>query len=408
MSDVDLGFGGQRVPIPAHIGLFHSGADDLGEQFDFLRVALARPREAMVVFGPKGAAAMFVRAFAKSLGRDLSQEVASGKLVMFEGDSDPDTQLAAVVRTITTLVERGAAVVRVLALVAWDAPRWPAPEDFMWIESRLEQACSELPVAIVCAYDVTSMPGPALIYAGIESHRFVSIGGKVASNPLAVPPETYMTDRLLRLPWLLRDPASIEGGRTRGIHACAFFMSRDEEYATLLPLIREGIERGQGAFQVIDPERRADHLQRLARGEFDVEGLKSSQQLEVRDWRETYLADGRFEPERTLALLAEVLSTRSNGAHVVADMAWALGRAPGVGALVEYEARFNESMPRDGDTVICTYDSARFAAATMLDILRAHPVVILGGVLQDNGLYTPPGILIDELEARTGVSNRHA
>jgi hypothetical protein len=44
----------------------------------------------------------------------------------------------------------------------------------------------------------------------------------------------------------------------------------------------------------------------------------------------------------------------------------------------------------------------------MLDILRAHPVVILGGVLQDNGLYTPPGMLIDELKARPGVSTQHA
>jgi hypothetical protein len=70
------------------------------------------------------------------------------------------------------------------------------------------------------------------------------------------------------------------------------------------------------------------------------------------------------------AMLGDVLSKRSGGVRLVADMSWALGRAPGVDALVEYEARFNESMPRQSDTVICTYDSARFAAATMLDILR--------------------------------------
>lgn len=404
MSDLDLGFGGQRVSVPGHIGLFYSGATDLGEQFDFLRLALGRPSEAVVLFGPEGTPAAFLKAFEGDVGRHLNAEVAAGKFVLFEGDSDPDAQLAKLVRTITTLVENGAAVVRVLAIVAWSAPRWPAPEDFLWIESRLDEACAALPVAIICAYDVTSLPGPALIYAGIESHKLVSIGGKVAANQLAVAPGSYMTERLLHLPWLMRDPSPIETDGARGVHACAFFMDRDAEYATLLPLIREGIERGDVAFHIIDPQRRADHLKRLKQGGLDVESLLSTKQLEVRDWHETYLMQDRFDPERMLGLLDEVLAARPGGVHLLADMSWALGRAPGVDALVEYEARFNEVRTRQNDTVICTYDSARFAAATMLDILRAHPVVLLGGVPQDNGLYTTPTALINELHARAAAT----
>jgi hypothetical protein len=404
MTDVDLGFGGQRVSAPAHIGLFYSGTEDLSEQFAFVRGGLSQPREAVVVFGPKGIPARFLKAFQGTLERDLGRDITAGRLVVFEGDTDPDAQLTRLVRAITTLVEKGAAVVRVLAIVAWGAPGWPAPEDFLWIESRLEAASSALPVAMICAYDVTSMPGPALIYAGIESHTLLSIGGKVATNPLAVEAEAYLTDRLLRLPWLLRDRSPIEAAEARGVHACAFFMSRDEEYATLLPLIQEGIDRGEAAFHVIDPARRVDHLERLSRGGVDVDGLESSQQLEVRSWQETYLVDGHFDPDRMLKLLGEVLSKRPSGVRLVADMSWAIGRGPDVGALVEYEARFNETMPRYGDTVICTYDSARFAAATMLDILRAHPVVILGGYPQENGLYTSPAVLINELKTRAAAS----
>jgi hypothetical protein len=400
VTDLDLGFGGQRVVIPGHIGLFYSGSDDLGVLFDFLRVALARPDEAVVVFGPQGAPSKFLKAFEKNLGRSLGSEVADRKLVLFEGDTDPDAQLAKLMSAVTTLIEKGAAVVRVLALVAWDAPRFPAPEDFLWLESRLDAALATLPVALICAYDVTSMPGPGLIYAGIESHKLVAIGGKVARNALAVAPEAYLADRLLSLPWLAREASALEARDARGVHACAFFMTRDEEYATLLPLIREGIERGEAAFHIIDPKRRVDHIERLDRGGVDVEGLQSSRQLEIRDWHETYLVDDRFDRDRTTTLLADVLSKWPGGVRLVADMSWALGRAPGVDALVEYEARFNESMPRYGDTVICTYDSARFAAATMLDILRAHPVVILGGYPQDNGLYTQPAALIHELRDR--------
>ena len=403
VSDLDLGFGGQRVPLPAHISLFHSGDADLGDLVEFLRGAIGPSREAFVLLGPPGAPAAFLKSLEGSLGRKLDDEVASGRLVLMEGDRDPDAQLTKLVHTITTLTANGATAVRVLALVAWEVPGWPAAEDLLWIESRLANACANLPVAIICAYDVTSLPGPALIYAGIESHGLVCIGGKVASNPLVVAPEAYLAGRLLRLPWLSRDASAISGN-AHGMHACAFFMSRDEEYATLLPLIEEGVARGQAAFHVIDPQRRADHLQRLNQGGLDVEGLQSSEQLEVRNWHEIYLMHDRFDPERTLGQWDEVLAARPGGVHVVADMSWALERAPGVDTLVEYEARFNELRTRHSDTVICTYDSARFAAATMLDILRAHPVVILAGVPQDNGLYTKPAALIGELHGRTATA----
>ena len=404
MTDLDLGFRGQRMGVPGHISLFYSGADDLSEQFDFVRVALGRPDEAVVVFGSQGAPATFLRAFERSLGRSLGPDVAAGKVIWFEGEADPDLQLARLISSITTLTGKGAAVVRALGIVAWDVPRWPSPEDFLWFESRIDAATASLPVAIICAYDVTSLPGPALIYAGIESHKVISMGGKVAANALAVAPETYMADRLLGLPWLSRVSSSV--GTARGVHACAFFMSRDDEYSTLLPLIREGIERGEAALHIIDPSRRGDHLERLRRGGLDVDGLQANKQLEVRDWRDTYLVDERFDPDRMLARLHGLVPDRSGRVRLVADMSWALGRAPDVDALVEYEARVNESMPAPGNTVICSYDSARFAAATMLDILRAHPVVILRRYPQDNGLYTMPAALIHELKERVvGATN---
>jgi hypothetical protein len=99
-----------------------------------------------------------------------------------------------------------------------------------------------------------------------------------------------------------------------------------------------------------------------------------------------------------------MLSRRGGGTRLIADMGWALGPVLGVEALVEYEARINESLPAYGDTLICTYDSTRFTGATLLDILRAHPVVILGGYPQENGLYTPPVALLDELRNRSGAS----
>ena len=39
---------------------------------------------------------------------------------------------------------------------------------------------------------------------------------------------------------------------SRSCHVCAFFHSKEEEYQVLMPFIKEGIERGDHAFHVVD------------------------------------------------------------------------------------------------------------------------------------------------------------
>jgi DcmR-like sensory protein len=46
-------------------------------------------------------------------------------------------------------------------------------------------------------------------------------------------------------------------------HICAFFNSPEEEYRVIAPFIRDGIERGEKAFHIVDPRLMEDHLARL-------------------------------------------------------------------------------------------------------------------------------------------------
>src|ERR1043166_1079045 len=78
-------------------------------------------------------------------------------------------------------------------------------------------------------------------------------------------------------------------------HACAFFNSEDEEYAVLLPLIREGFAGGDKSFHIIDERRRADYLRRLAGARIDVSKSQTTGQLEVRGWEDAHLRPGWFD-----------------------------------------------------------------------------------------------------------------
>ena len=139
-------------------------------------------------------------------------------------------------------------------------------------------------------------------------------------------------------------------------HVCAFFHSHDEEYRVLLPFIKEGFERGEKAFHIVDPKLREEHRRRLASAGIDLEKAETSGQFELRNWADAYLRDGHFDQERMLGLIQEVLDGGIQQGfgltRLVAHMEWALEDRPGVDDLVEYETRLNYVLPRYKDPVI--------------------------------------------------------
>jgi hypothetical protein len=145
----------------------------------------------------------------------------------------------------------------------------------------------------------------------------------------------------------------VELGRAR--HVCAFFNSRDEEYEVTLPFIKEGFEMNDKAFHILDPNNRADHMQRLIDAGIDVGAAEDSGQLEVRRWDEAYLRNGHFDQNAMLALIEEVLQAGTAQGYrltrLVANMEWALEDRPGVTDIVEYEARLNYILPKYDDAV---------------------------------------------------------
>ena len=193
-------------------------------------------------------------------------------------------------------------------------------------------------------------------------------------------------------------------------HICALFYTNEQEYRVLLPFIKEGFERGEKAFHIVDPKLRDQHLGRLQAAWIDILAEEHYGQLDVRRWQDTYLRDGCFDQSRMIALVEEALQTGHNDGYiqtrVVAHMEWALEDMPGVNDLVEYETRLNHVLLKYKDPLICVYDCTKFGAGVIMDILRTHPLVIVGGLLQENPFFVPPDRFLQELRER-GAYQRH-
>jgi hypothetical protein len=193
-------------------------------------------------------------------------------------------------------------------------------------------------------------------------------------------------------------------------HVCAFFRSPEEEYRVLLPFIKEGIERGERAFHVVNPLLRQEHIQRLLEAGLDLLTAMKRGQFQLYDWDQAYFPAGSFDQgqsfdqHKVISYWREFLEgTERQGyplTRLVAHMDWALEDRQGVNDLLEYEARCNLLYAGRHDAVVCVYDIRRYPAAVILDVMRAHPAVVIGDNLQKNPFYVPPDAFLQELQNR--------
>jgi hypothetical protein len=192
-------------------------------------------------------------------------------------------------------------------------------------------------------------------------------------------------------------------------HICAFFGSPKEEYDTLMPFICDGLNCGQRAFHVLPSKYRDEHLGQLRRAGIDTEATQTSGQLEIASPENTYLKGGRFDKDAMLVTIQDALKdgkakgfplTRMIAHAETAVDDWASGRA-----WVEYEMRLNEVLPLYDDVVICTYDANLLTGSLAMDIMRTHPLAIVGGILYENPYFSKPAEFLLELSQR--VENQH-
>lgn len=198
---------------------------------------------------------------------------------------------------------------------------------------------------------------------------------------------------------------SLAGTELDYFHVCAFFNSRDEQYAALAPFYKEALDQGEQNLHILNPARLDDHRQRLAAAGIDAAACEACGQLHMVPWQDAYLDEtGRFDKD---TMLAKVERLTGAGRHagfgrlrIVGDMDWVFSGIQDAAEILEYEAEVNEVLARNRQPAICVYDIAKLSGAMMMDILRTHPLTLIGGVVQENPFYTPPARMLQELSAR--------
>jgi AcrR family transcriptional regulator len=171
-------------------------------------------------------------------------------------------------------------------------------------------------------------------------------------------------------------------------HVCALVDGPDDAYRLLLPFILEGFAQGDRAFHLVDPDLRAEHLERLAAAGIDVEAATASRQLEVVTWTDSYLAGGRFDGPAQLARIRHMLGegpalgyplTRGIG-----TMDWRQDRDPNAD-LFRYESRLSRLLRGGSSVIVCAYNLNLHSARTIAEVMGIHHAAVIGGRLRASG-----------------------
>jgi hypothetical protein len=180
----------------------------------------------------------------------------------------------------------------------------------------------------------------------------------------------------------------------QGEHICAICDTEEEQLATAVAYLADGICRGQRCLYI-----GADHDALLRfRTAFSAIGLDAAVLCERRvlivlTHEDIYLAGGDFSIDRVLTMLIESIEQAAAdgfaGWRGCGEMSWLLAGATGSERISEYEALLNQFFSSTRAAAMCQYNRKRLPASLIDMALATHSTAVIAGRQRFNPFFQP-------------------
>jgi hypothetical protein len=195
------------------------------------------------------------------------------------------------------------------------------------------------------------------------------------------------------------DPRLISLGFTEerfpeGVHVCQIFSDDEERQDSLMRFILSGLQSGErtSCFSDKTTEPVIAEFFRIHGISFDE--ITASGAFMLAGSRDIYFQDNRFDPERMLDVMTRYYedSVRQGypAARVIGEMTPEIQQVPDGSRLLEYESKVSLLLRTHPVTAVCQYDARSFDGATIMDILKVHPFMVIRGSAVRNPFFIPP------------------
>ena len=184
-----------------------------------------------------------------------------------------------------------------------------------------------------------------------------------------------------------------------GDHLCVICDHAEERLAAAAQYIGDGLRQNNFVMYAAD-EKTTDALkQMLARQGIDVAHEIARGALKMPTAYEAYLRGGQFLPDQMYAEFEQAIDSAEAagfaGCRFAGEPLWAVENAAMRPALIEFEMRLNALFRERKAAGLCVYDRKIWPAEVVRDVLRTHPVAVVGDLVCQRNLYYERPDLID-------------
>ncbi len=179
-----------------------------------------------------------------------------------------------------------------------------------------------------------------------------------------------------------------------GTHVCLVFTKDEERVDSLLKFVLSGLQAGERT-SCFSEELTEDMLKEyLAENNISFDERKIQKALILAGSREVYFEGEVFDPERMLNTLTayynEAVQLGFPASRLIGEMIPEIQHVPGGERLLEYESRVSILLRKYPITTVCQYDANLFDGATIMEVLKVHPKMIINGMVINNPFYIHP------------------
>ena len=188
-----------------------------------------------------------------------------------------------------------------------------------------------------------------------------------------------------------------------GDHICGLYYGESQRDQILVPFLEAGLASGDKCICVVDGVAPGEVVARL-----DASTFAADKQLEVIRSSDMYLRSGRFSADEVVgAWKAAMSDVMYDGRFDVVRAVETWSRrdvVPDMQELRTLESEITRYLPLYPQAIMCLYDIERFGAGIIVDLVRTHPRLLVGGTLVENPYYLAPDELQPVSAQATGVT----
>ncbi|RKD97071.1 MEDS domain-containing protein [Halopiger aswanensis] len=190
-----------------------------------------------------------------------------------------------------------------------------------------------------------------------------------------------------------RGPVEQVEGEFCNDHFALIYDSPDDQFAAVVPFLRQGLERGERCVYVTDEDSVDAVRTALRDGGIDVDAAVASGALVIETFQDTYLRNGSFDVDEMMSFYGDVIDetvAEYEGFRLAAEMSWILESDVAIEETMAYESKVNALFDDEDAVAVCQYDRNRFPPEIIRDVVRVHPHLIYDDTVCHNFYYTPP------------------